>query len=565
MITAFAISTAALDTAQSALNVIGQNIANASTPGYHAQAVNLVSTYTPNAYTGGTGTGVDVASITRYTNAPVDAAIVTANANQGSTNAQLSINQQIQTAFNSGTGGIGDQLNNFFSAVSSLTTQPDSTALRQQLISTAGTLAGQLNTAATTLGQLRTSTGTQVSQGIAQVNTLAGQIANLNKQIAASEAAGGQPNNLLDQRDSAINSLSQLIDVKTVNQPNGVVNVIGNGAGIVVGQFAATLQVGPDASGNLVVTQAGSAAPVTISAGSIGAQIQAYNTGIPAASSQLDTFSGQLIQQVNQIQATGLGLNGPQTAVTGSVSAASATAPLNSAGLPFPVQAGKLTVSVTDASGNRTNTTINIDPTTDSLQSVATALNGVTGLQASVNASNQLQVQAQSGYSFDFAGRDTNPAGGGAVANPDTAGVLSALGVNGFFTGSSASSIAVNPAIVSNPNLVAASTTGQVGDGTNLQKLSAVQTKALIGGQTLTNSFASQAASVGNAIQSLTDQQTAQTGVMQTLTAQQQSVSGVDTNAEFVNLLSYQKMIQSASEYFTTVNTAIGYVLNMIQ
>ncbi|QJW97995.1 flagellar hook-associated protein FlgK [Frigoriglobus tundricola] len=564
MITAFAISTSALDTAQSALNVIGQNIANASTPGYHEQAVNLTSAYTPNANTGGTGTGVDVASITRYTAAPVDAAIVTANANQSSTNAQLGISQQIQTALNSGTGGIGDQLNSFFSAVDSLTTQPDSTALRQQLISTAGTLAGQLNTAASTLGQLRTSTGDQVTQGIAQVNKLAGQIAGLNKQIAASEAAGGQPNNLLDQRDSAINSLSQLIDVRTVNQPNGVVNVIGNGTGIVVGQIAATLQVGPDASGNLVVTQAGSAAPVTIGSGSVGAQIQAYNTGIPAASSQLDAFTSQLVQSVNQVQATGLGLKGPQTAATGSVSAASATAPLNSAGLPFPVQAGKLTVSVTDAAGNRTNTTISIDPTTDSLQSVATALNGVTGLQASVNAGNQLQIQAQSGYSFDFAGRDTSPASGAPVANPDTSGVLAALGVNGFFTGSSASSIAVNPALVSDPSQLAASTTGAAGDGTNLQRLSAVKTQALIGGQTLTNSFASQAASVGNTVQSLTDQQTAQTGVMQTLTAQQQSVSGVNTNTEFVNLLAYQKMTQAASEYFTTVNTAIGYVLNMI-
>jgi flagellar hook-associated protein FlgK len=182
-----------------------------------------------------------------------------------------------------------------------------------------------------------------------------------------------------------------------------------------------------------------------------------------------------------------------------------------------------------------------------------------------VNANNQLQVQSQAGYSFDFAGRDTNPAGGGAVANPDTSGVLSALGVNGFFTGSATSSIAVNPALVANPSLLAASATGQPGDSTNLKRLSAVQDKALVGGQTLSNSFASQASSVGGTVQALTDQQTAQTGVMSSLTNQQQSVSGVNTNDEFVNLLNYQKMVQGASEYFTTVNTAIGYVLNMIQ
>jgi flagellar hook-associated protein 1 FlgK len=182
-----------------------------------------------------------------------------------------------------------------------------------------------------------------------------------------------------------------------------------------------------------------------------------------------------------------------------------------------------------------------------------------------VTANNQLQIQAQSGYSFDFAGRDTNPPGGGAVANPDSSGVLAALGVNGFFTGSTAGTIAVNPAISSDPTQIAASASGEPGDGTNLQKLSAIQDQTLINGQTLSQSFASAASGVGTNVQTLTDQQTSQTGIVQNLTTQDQAVSGVDTNQEFVNLLSYQKMIQAASEYFTTVNTAIGYVLNIIQ
>jgi flagellar hook-associated protein FlgK len=561
MINAFTIGSSAIDTAQSAITLIGQNIANATTPGYHRQAVNLVNTVTSPTQ----GTGVDIASITRYTDDPVNAAVLAATSQQGATTSRLGVRQQIETALNSGSGGIGDQINGFFNQIDQLTSQPDSTAQRQQLIATAGTLTGQLNAAAGTIDQLRANTGTQIAQGITQVNSLAGQIAGLNNQIAAAEAQGLQPNDLLDQRDTAIGNLSQLIDVKTVNQPQGVVNVIGSGAAVVVGEFANSFQVTSNPAGSLVVTQSGSTQPVTISSGSLGGQLQEYNTDIPATRSQLDTLAGQLAQQVNQVQATGLGLNGPITSATGSVSATSATAPLSSAGLPFPVQAGQLTVSVTNAAGNRTNTAVAIDPATSTLQSLATALNGVPGLQASVTANNQLQIQAQAGFSFDFAGRDTNPAGGGAVANPDSAGVLSALGVNGFFTGSTANSIAVNPALAADPSRLAASTTGQPGDGTNLQKLSALQDQALVSGQTFAASFASQAATVGNDVQTLTDQQTAQTGVLQNLNAQGQSVTGVDTNQEFVNLLSYQRIVQGASEYISTVNQALGDVLNIIQ
>jgi flagellar hook-associated protein 1 FlgK len=566
MITSFAIGTSAIDAAQTALTVIGQNVANSTNAAYHDQTANLVSRVSGATVAGNTtGTGVDVASVTRATDGPVDAALIAANSGQSATGAQLSTAQQVQDALNSGAGGLGDKLSAFFNDATTLTSQPDSTPQRQQLIADAGTLANQLNTAADSIGQLQNETGKQITTNVTQLNTLAGQIATLNKQIAQAEAAGQQPNALLDQRDTAINSLAQLVDFHTVNQPNGVVNLIGSGAPIVVGQLPSTFQVSTNPAGGLVVSQVGSTQPVTFSAGSIGGQLQDYNTNIPAASARLNAITAQLVQQVNQIQATGVGLNGPLTATTGSVNASSATAPLSSAGLPFTVQAGQLTVSVTDATGNRTNTTIAINPATSTLQSVATALNGVTGLQASVTATNQLQVQAQAGFSFDFAGRDTNPPGAGPVANPDTSGVLAALGVNGFFTGSTAGDIAVNPTLAADPNQLAASTTGQPGDSTNAARLAAVQNATLINGQTLSQAYTALTAAVGGNVQAFTDQQTAQSGVIQNLTSQGQSVSGVNTNQEFVNLLTYQKLIQASSEYLTAVNTALGYVLNIIQ
>jgi flagellar hook-associated protein 1 FlgK len=234
--------------------------------------------------------------------------------------------------------------------------------------------------------------------------------------------------------------------------------------------------------------------------------------------------------------------------------------------LPSAVQAGQLTISVTDPSGNRTNTTIAINPATMSLQNVASALNGVTGLQASVNPStNTLQITAQAGYSFDFAGRDTNPPTNSAVANPDTAGILAGLGVNGLFAGTGAHAIKVNPAIAANPGLLATSASGQPGDTANLQKMAAVQNQAVIGGQTLSAQFTTIMTGVGTSVQQMNDQQSAGTGLLQNLTNQNQSMTGVDQNQELVDLLSAQRLVQSASQYMSAVNTAMNSILGILQ
>ncbi|MDB5307479.1 MAG: flgK [Gemmataceae bacterium] len=564
---AFSIGLSALQTGQSTLDLIGQNLANATTPGYHRQVVDLVA-----RTTAGTGTGVDIASVTRFTSPPVRTAILRGNADRAAATAQLDIEQQVQTTLTAGStgktpGGVGDGLTSLFNQITQLTSTPSDPAVRRTVVSAASALAGQFNSAAAGLDNLRNTLGGQISQTVTQVNTLAGKIAALNAQIANVEGQGGQANNLHDQRDQLIDQLSKQVDVRTVDQPNGVVNVLSSGGPIVLGQLAVSFQVGPDASGNLAVTPAGSAQPQAFASGTLAGQLQEYNQGIPATRGKLDTLANTLSSKLNEIQATGLGTAGPLTATPGTVSVVNPAAPLASQNLPAPVQAGQLVVSVTTtATGQRTNTTIAIDPSTQSLQNVATALNGVAGLQASVNpATNTLQITAQAGYAFDFAGRDTNPPTGGPVSNPDTAGVLAGLGVNGLFSGTGAANIAVNPAVAANPGLLATSRTGQPGDETNLERMAAVQTQAVIGGQTLAAAHTDLAATVGSSVQQLGDQQSAQAGILQNLTSQEQSVTGVDQNEEMVHLLGAQQSIQAASQYMSAVNTALDAILQIIK
>src|SRR5205807_249726 len=99
-----------------------------------------------------------------------------------------------------------------------------------------------------------------------------------------------------------------------------------------------------------------------------------------------------------------------------------ATVPLSQAGLSFPPQAGVLSVSVTNlATGERKLTQINIDPATQSLQGLATALGGVANLQAVVDTqTNTLKLLAAPGYAFDFAGRLPTAPGTVAITGTTT-------------------------------------------------------------------------------------------------------------------------------------------------
>jgi flagellar hook-associated protein FlgK len=510
---------------------------------------------------------VDVASITRYTAPPVRTAILQGNSSQGASAARLAVQQQIETTLGTSPGTIGDGVESFFNAAEQLTTDPSSTALRRTTLAAASAVAGQLNAAATGIDQLRQNVGTQIGQTVSQVNSYASQIAALNTKIAGVQASGGQANDMMDQRDNLVNQLSQQMNVTTVPQKDGTVNVIADGAAVVVGNYANTFSAAQDSTGNMVISQAGSTQPVTVSSGTLGGQLQAFNQDIPATRSRLDGLAQQLITKVNAVQATGLGAAGPVTSSTAGVAVAAPTAPLATQGLPSTPTAGTLTISVTDSAGNRTNAAIAFDPATQSLNDLATAITGGTGgaVQASVDPqSGVLSLQAQGGASFDFAGRAPS-AGGAAVANTDTGGLLPALGVNGLFTGTDATSIAVNPTLTADPNQLAASKTGEPGDTTNLQQLAAIRDLPVTGGRTLSGEYDDLAATVGQNVQQFGDQQSAQTSTLANLTNLEQSTTGVDTNQELVHLLDYQNMIQAGSKYLSVVNSAMDSIMQMVQ
>ena len=491
------------------------------------------------------------------------------------------------------------------------------------------------------------------------INTDSSQIASLNAQIETATAQGQQPNNLLDQRDEVISQLAQLVDVRVIPTNFNQVTVMAAGAAIVAGTQSLALQYQVGANNQAVLLQANqSSQPLNVTGGQAAGLLQVRNGDLPQISAQLDTLTQALVQGVDEAQATGIGLTGPLTSTSGSRGVSDPDVPLSQAGLAFPPTAGTLSVSVTQTSGanagHRTLYQLNIDPATQTLNDVATAISGIPNLNATVNTSNNtLQITAANGYAFDFAGQipsaptnvqgniaaqvggsysgttnDTytyNVSGPGTVgvtaglslnvydgqnnllgsfnigqgyqagsalsavngvtasigagtltgsesfqvpvtANPDTGNLLSSLGVNSIFTGSTAATVGVRSDLLAHPELLSGSLDGDSGDGSNFTKIANLQNAQTLssGTQTVGGYFASLVGDVGVRVQNLTNQQTAQTTLGQQISAQQQSVSGVDTNEQLTNLLQYQQSFQMASEYINVVNQTLTTLMGII-
>jgi flagellar hook-associated protein FlgK len=386
---------------QRMIDLAGQNITNADTPGYHLQVGNLAA----RVY-GGVGDGVEIQSITRLLDQSLENAIVTNTSSQNQTSTKLDGLNQLQTYLAPGPGSVQDALTNFFNAAIQLSANPDDVTQRRVFLGTASELADRLNATSQNITQLRSSLIDQAHHLADQVNTLTGQIARLNQKIHDILIVGGTANELQDQRDDAINQLSQLVDVRTVPQDFGVTNVLAGGTPLVLSSTAMSVDADIDGKNQLYFHLKNSSESLDINGGKIAGILELTNKSVADIQSQFDNFAAALVTQIDQIQATGIGLNGPLTSLTSQRLVTSSVVPLASAGLKYPPKAGDLYVTVTNlATGQRTLSKLSVNPATQSLTNIAAAIDAIPNLQAVVDPqAGTLNLVAAAGYGFDFTG-----------------------------------------------------------------------------------------------------------------------------------------------------------------
>jgi flagellar hook-associated protein 1 FlgK len=315
-----------LEAMQAGIDTTSQNISNSSNPNYADESVNLVTNPSLTFYTGEggnppveLGTGVAVQSITRNDDQFIDGQYWTANANS-SYYSTLS-NQLTDTEDDlntSSTSGLQSALSTFYSSLSTLS-QSSSSSLGSAVVGAASNLATQLNQASQQISTLQSQAGDEVttltSSG-GELDQYATDIANLNQQIADTNAAGMSSNSLQDQRASVITSLSALANIQVTQQSNGSDTIT-----LMNTSTTPATQVGssPLVDGGNGTSVPSVSAAVTLPAstdltsigGTIGALAQLADTNasdpnasLAQMSSQLDTVAAGVANLVNTASGT---------------------------------------------------------------------------------------------------------------------------------------------------------------------------------------------------------------------------------------------------------------------
>ncbi len=247
---ALAASLSGLNVTQANLAIVAGNVANAQTPGYIAQSAVQITTTT-----GDTGDSVRIASITRLLNQFVQQQLRTETSGGSYADLKNSIYQQVMQIYGQpGSDTTFDSVfNTFTSALQALTTSPSSAAAQSQAVGAAQALAQQLNSASANVQLLRSQADQGLANDVQLANNALQQIANINKQLAASGPDDKTAVSLENQRDQYIDQLSKLMDIRVVQGSSNQVSVftgsgtqlVGTEAGQLVFNPTGTITAGP--------------------------------------------------------------------------------------------------------------------------------------------------------------------------------------------------------------------------------------------------------------------------------------------------------------------------------
>jgi flagellar hook-associated protein 1 FlgK len=222
---------------QKALATTSQNIANVNTEGYSRQRVNL-TTHEPSAYgTSFIGSGVKISSIERVYDQYLVDQVRTGTSSLNQLSQFHSLSSQIDNILDDPQAGLTPGLQRFFNAVQDVADDPTSAPARQVLVSEADTLSDSFHYLNQRIIDIERGVNSEISNVVQDINSLTSSIADINQHIGELRSTGsGEPNDILDQRDTLLQQLSEKISIKTIFQDDGSVNVfIGNGQVVVAG------------------------------------------------------------------------------------------------------------------------------------------------------------------------------------------------------------------------------------------------------------------------------------------------------------------------------------------
>jgi flagellar hook-associated protein 1 FlgK len=550
---------------QSAIQTTGNNLANVSTPGYHRQRVELSPTRSSEIGNGiFVGNGVELSAVTRQVDEALEARLRGSIADENASAITQDLMSRIESVQNELTDtDLSSRLGSYFDAWSQLSTDPQDLSLRTLVTQEATSLTTFINDLREDYASLASETDEALGQAVEAADDLIDRIAQVNEQIRNREGLGGEASSLRDQRDQMLGELSRYFDISTSEQPSGSIDIFVGSLPIMLngesrGVEVRNRTVDGEQVTEVIISDDGSA--LDISSGELGARVNFKSGPLQEAIDDLDTLSGQLIFETNRLHSQGQGLEGRRS-YTSAYLLEDATVALNdleTTGLPFAANNGAFQIHVGSATtGQRTTSTIDVDldgiGTDTTLDDLATALSAVDGVTATVTSGGLLQIDGDTA--------DTR-----LTFSDDSSGVLAALGINNFFTGQDAYDIAVDSVVLSDGRNIAAGLGHLPGDNRNALALEQLRDTSIEGlaGMSVTQYWADHVSGVSIGLAQARDAANANRLVRENLTAQQQSISGVNADEETINLLQYQRAYQASARLVGVVDELMQTLIALV-
>jgi flagellar hook-associated protein 1 FlgK len=578
------IAVSSLMASQVQISVASSNLSNADTTGYTVKTANQVSTTS-----GGAGTGVAITGITSNVDKLLFKSLITAESELGAADIDNNYLDRLQALYGSTTGAddtgtsIANTLASLEAAVSSLAATTSSASLQSSVVSALDDLASQLRQTSNGIQELRSAADAAISSDVDEVNDNLKTIASLNAQIKQAAAAGQSTGDLEDQRNVALQNVATRMNVSYFISSTGDMQVYtASGQTLVdssahllsftpASSVAATSAYDPNSTSGLSgISVNGVDITSQITSGEIGALIDLRDTVLPAAQSQLDQLANELADSLNAASNQGTSLPPPST-LTGTTTVSSSTA-LNAT--------GTVRIAVADQSGNLVSYSDLDLSNYSTIGDLVSAINGISGLSASVNASGKVVITSSSSSNGIAINEMTSSVGGNGT------GLSDYLGLNDLVTGTGASNFAVRSDILANSGLLAVSsldssatltTGGKVLTAGSTDVVDAIyatltdsRTFNASGGLgSSTGSFADYAAEIiSNVASKATSAATtyaSKTTVQSTFASAMSSQSGVNLDEETARISTLQNQYSAASQLIQAINEMFSSLLSAVQ
>ncbi len=330
--------------AQRAIDITSHNLANAATPGYARQRAGMAAISTTGGDQIARGLGVRVGSVIQLRDYYLDRQVETEISAQGRLHGLHFGLSRLDSILSQVNGDrVSSALGEFFNSFSQLSTDPASTTLRLNAREAGDTLAREIRSLSSSLIATRDDADDRVGSLVDRTNTLAGEVAALNQQIAIARAAGSEPNDLVDDRQRLVEELVGIVDIDRVTDADGNMTLlVAGGKPLVEGGLARALVATPDSAldgmkridfddGN------GNRSEITdrLQGGELAGLVDVRDNHLTPYLADLDRLAFNLVYQVNQLHRAGIDLNGntgndffsdlgtPPTTVAGAAAAIS--------------------------------------------------------------------------------------------------------------------------------------------------------------------------------------------------------------------------------------------------